>query len=278
MQKLKLRNTYTPLNASQVQCNCDLQLNKDQSLSVVDSKVCKCGCGQYIKIKPFHKYYGIPDYINGHSSKGRKLSIEAKEKIRKSKTGVSRSQETIRKQRETLKESYKSGKIKPVVHSKDTKEEISKKLKGVYIGEKNSMYGKKHSFLSRKKISDKLIKDGNGMYGKKHPEKIKEKMRLSRIVYIQRTKTNGSPISPTIGKNEKIILDNIENSQDITIIRQFFIKGYWCDGYCKENNTVYEVDEKHHFDINGNLLEKDILRENNIKKYLNCNFVRIKDV
>lgn len=38
MQKLNLRNTYTPLNASQVQCNCDLQLNKDQSLSVVDSK------------------------------------------------------------------------------------------------------------------------------------------------------------------------------------------------------------------------------------------------
>ena len=38
MQKLELRNTYTPLNASQVQCNCDLQLNKDQSLSVVDSK------------------------------------------------------------------------------------------------------------------------------------------------------------------------------------------------------------------------------------------------
>lgn len=38
MQKLKLRNTYTPLNASQVQCNCDLQLNKDKSLSVVDLK------------------------------------------------------------------------------------------------------------------------------------------------------------------------------------------------------------------------------------------------
>ena len=38
MQKLEIRNTYTPTNASQVRCNCDLELNKDQSLSVQDLK------------------------------------------------------------------------------------------------------------------------------------------------------------------------------------------------------------------------------------------------
>ncbi|MBF0225691.1 MAG: HNH endonuclease [Desulfobacterales bacterium] len=34
MQKLWERNTYTPLNASQVQCNCDPVLNKEDTLSV----------------------------------------------------------------------------------------------------------------------------------------------------------------------------------------------------------------------------------------------------
>jgi len=38
MQKLEERNTYTPLNATQVQCNCDLQLNRDENPGVVDLK------------------------------------------------------------------------------------------------------------------------------------------------------------------------------------------------------------------------------------------------
>ena len=38
MQQLEMRNTYTPTNASQVRCNCDSKLNKDQSLSVQSLK------------------------------------------------------------------------------------------------------------------------------------------------------------------------------------------------------------------------------------------------
>jgi len=30
-------------------------------------KLCACGCGQEIKIKKHHKYYGIPNYIKGHT-------------------------------------------------------------------------------------------------------------------------------------------------------------------------------------------------------------------
>lgn len=32
----------------------------------MEIKYCKCGCGLEIKIKPYHKYYGIPDYIRYH--------------------------------------------------------------------------------------------------------------------------------------------------------------------------------------------------------------------
>jgi len=34
--------------------------------SINSVKLCKCGCKQKIVIKSFHKYSGVPDYINGH--------------------------------------------------------------------------------------------------------------------------------------------------------------------------------------------------------------------
>ena len=30
---------------------------------------CKCGCGKEIILKPYHKWYGVPKYFRGHSSK-----------------------------------------------------------------------------------------------------------------------------------------------------------------------------------------------------------------
>lgn len=58
---------------------------------------------------------------------------------------------------------------------------------------------------------------------------------------------------------------------------EFYIKelGYWVDGYDKENNIVIEFDEPHHFQ-NGQLKQKDIIRQEQIIKFLNCNFIRIK--
>jgi len=35
-------------------------------------KLCKCGCGQPIKIRSWHKHRGIPSYIKGHYWNGKK--------------------------------------------------------------------------------------------------------------------------------------------------------------------------------------------------------------
>jgi len=43
----------------------------------------------------------------------------------------------------------------------------------------------------------------------------------------------------------------------------------------KDKNVVVEVDERHHYDIHGNLRDKDITRQNEIIKHLGCQFVRI---
>ena len=50
----------------------------------------------------------------------------------------------------------------------------------------------------------------------------------------------------------------------------------WVDGYSKEKNILLEYDEKHHFDLNGNLLLQDKIRQEEIKSYLRCKFIRIK--
>lgn len=52
--------------------------------------------------------------------------------------------------------------------------------------------------------------------------------------------------------------------------------GYWVDGYDKENNTVYEWDDKRHY-INGELSEKDKNRQRRIEELLRCKFIRIKE-
>lgn len=41
-------------------------------------------------------------------------------------------------------------------------------------------------------------------------------------------------------------------------------------------NVVLEVDEKHHFDVNGNLKKKDVIRQKEIENFLKCKFLRIK--
>jgi len=58
---------------------------------------------------------------------------------------------------------------------------------------------------------------------------------------------------------------------------EFYIKelGYWLDGYDKENNVVYEFDEKYH--DNQKQKQKDMLRQQDIINHLKCKFIRIKD-
>jgi hypothetical protein len=51
--------------------------------------------------------------------------------------------------------------------------------------------------------------------------------------------------------------------------------GYWPDGYDKEHNVVIEFYEKHHYDIFGNLKERELERERQIMNCLNCKFIRI---
>jgi len=149
---------------------------------------------------------------------------------------------------------------------------------GTYAGEKNSMFGKHHSEKTKKIIGRKRSE-----YYKLHPETLgksalgkhwklseetKKKMRISSINYI---KNICGEIWPRLGRNEKQILDKLEQELDCKILRQYEVEGYFLDGYISEINVAIEVDER------PKIRTKDIQREKNIKEKLNCKFIRIKD-
>jgi hypothetical protein len=49
---------------------------------------------------------------------------------------------------------------------------------------------------------------------------------------------------------------------------------YFLDAYDKENNVVVEYDEPYHYDVYGNLKERDAKRMEYIMKKLHCKFFR----
>ena len=61
-------------------------------------------------------------------------------------------------------------------HSKETRQKISKKMKGKLVGEKNPFYGKTHSPEVRQKISEANTGENNVMYGKELPLEHRQKI------------------------------------------------------------------------------------------------------
>lgn len=77
------------------------------------------------------------------------------------------------------------------------------------------------------------------------------------------------------GANEKELLDDVERKQSIIIDRDFKVLRYMPDGYCRSNNTIYEVYERHHkYAVHK---EYDIKRQQIIQDYLKCDFCIIWD-
>lgn len=76
---------------------------------------------------------------------------------------------------------------------------------------------------------------------------------------------------------DKLMKENGTNIQHALNGGEFGIPelGYFVDGYDKENNIVYEYDENYHKTTKQQ--EKDKIREEKIKKFLNCKFIRIKE-
>jgi len=124
-------------------------------------------------------------------------------------------------------------------------------------------------------------------YGVDNPAKndeIRKKQRLITLQKIQKQISNGGQIIPSYNIKSISILEQKAKELGITDLRhaenggEYYIKelGYFVDGYSKEKNVVIEIDEKSHFNKDGSLKNKDIIRQKEIEKLLGCNFIRIK--
>lgn len=161
-------------------------------------------------------------------------------------------------------------------HSPETIE----KIKISSTGKNNGMYGKHHTYKSRKQISIKRI-------GIPHPpvsNDTRRKLRISRIKQISKLKYNGHPIIPSFNNKACIFFDEINkrfnlNGVYATNNGEHHIKelGYFLDYYEPTMNMVIEWDEPHHYYCGGKLTPKDRLRQDEIKHHLKCKFIRIKE-
>lgn len=87
-------------------------------------------------------------------------------------------------------------------HSEETKEKISKALKGIFAGDKSALFGRNHTEETRKKMSLKKGGENNPLYGKTHSEDTKELMRQKALnrkhsceTKDKMSKTHGNPVN-----------------------------------------------------------------------------------
>jgi hypothetical protein len=141
----------------------------------------------------------------------------------------------------------------------------------------------------RKRVSERQkLKNNNPNFsknwvGRKHKQESIDKIRDTQILQRAR-KGLSNKFKPNFNTDACKLFDFIALKTNTTIIHglnggEYNIKelGYWVDGYDKDNNIVYEFDEKRHFNKDGTLNKRDIIRQNNIEKYLGCKFIRLNE-
>lgn len=113
--------------------------------------------------------------------------------------------------------------------------------------------------------------------GKKHTDITKQKIRESTLRYIELT-AGGARYS--IKACEYFDKLNTERGWNLVHARnggETHIGRYYVDAYDKENNIVVEYDENRHHLEGTNRRERDIKREQEIKKMLGCKFYRYSE-
>ena len=150
--------------------------------------------------------------------------------------------------------------------SQETRDKISNSLKELYTDKtKHPLYKKHHSEETKAKIAKSHLKENLS-------DEALQSYRESAIKRIERQIADGLPVTPSIGLQEKEIIDKYEKLLNCKFERQYQVAGFFIDGYCKEKNIAIEVDEDYH----KKRKEQDIYREEIIKRELGCEIIRIR--
>ncbi len=154
-------------------------------------KICKCGCGQEIKVKKWCVSYGVPDYIRGHWSKINNGGGRFKKGIISWSKGLSKKNSKILeklslKVSETLKSNYKD---------KEWKEKVLKKMFNS-LDKRPTGYEKIIiNIVKKHNLPYKYVGDGSFLIGYKNPDFINtngEKIALEVYYDYHKIKNYGS--------------------------------------------------------------------------------------
>ena len=145
--------------------------------------------------------------------------------------------------------------------------------------EKDKIHKKAGKTLS-KNIKTGITKPA--FLGRTHTEETKEKMRESTLNNIQ-MKCGG--VRPNYSTKACEFINKLNEKYNWHLQHalnggEFYVCGYFVDGYDKEKNIVFEYDEKKHYaDVENNVLrECDLKRQENIIKELSCEFYRYNEI
>ena len=278
------------------------------------NNLCNCGCGDYCE-KNYIRGHARRNRKNSiehnekisKANKGRICDEKTKERLMSYNINKKHTEETKKKISKIAKEKKFGKWMLGKKLSEETKRKISennighvcseetkRKISLSNSGEKNGMYGKTHTDKYREYLKNNIIdlhknahtkeaieKRRKKQIGRKHSDDTKKKMRISHINHILK-KNNG--IRPMHNVRACEYLDGLSkkngwNLQHALNGGEFYIKelGFFIDGYDLNKNIVVEYDEKHHYDHNGNLKEKDVARQQEIINHLNCSFYRYNE-
>lgn len=109
---------------------------------------------------------------------------------------------------------------------------------------------------------------------------VSKTMRIKTAEYLEKCYPNGRRYNKNaclfiekLNKEKGWKLQHAENGGEVKVC------GFFLDGYDKENNIVFEYDERaHYIDVDKNILRvKDIKRQDIIKEKLQCRFFRYNE-
>jgi hypothetical protein len=131
------------------------------------------------------------------------------------------------------------------------------------------------------KVTNKGENISKSQIGGTHSEETKRKMRIARINHILK---KNAGIAPRYNKNAIEFFQKIEKLFDFNGIfatkgGEFYIRelGSFLDYYEPNLNLVIEYDEKKHYNVDGTLKNKDLIRMNGIISLLKCKFYRFNE-
>jgi hypothetical protein len=276
---------------------CEYGCGREATTQFKNGKWC---CNQYFKSCPIMRenQKGKPAWNKGKTgvfSEETRIKMSEKRKGKspwnKGKTGIY-SEESLKKMSESSKGFIPWIKGKKVIYSEETRKKLSHIRKRENLSEETLRKmseikkGKQAWNKGKKGISEetrKKLSEARKNLSEETRRKVSLNSRLHMIKRIEENKLNGHQLCPFFNPAACALLDEYGKQHGYNIKHamnggeHYFNKlGFWVDGYDIERNTVFEVDEKHHFDADGNLCKKDIERQQLIIEHTSCTFIRLK--